>query len=64
MKLIKNVNEKSKKEFKNLMEIAHENLVKYYDHFYHNIQYIEYICIITEYCEVLYYSHDFLAFES
>lgn len=63
MKLIKNINEKSKNEFKNMMEIANENIVKYYDHFYHTIEFIEHICIITEYCEVIYNSHNFLAFK-
>ena len=53
MKQIKIKDDKSKKEFQNLMNINHENLVKYFDHFYHTIGYIDHIFIITEYCEVL-----------
>ena len=52
MKQIKIVDDNSKREFKNMMHINHENVVKYFDHFYHTIDFIEYIFIITEYCEV------------
>ena len=47
-------------------EINHENILKYYEHFDHEINGKEYICIITEYCQacliklITFYSMKFL----
>ena len=39
-------------EFSLMWNISHENILKYYDHFDHEIDDLDYICVITEYCEV------------
>lgn len=52
MKVIKNAGDMAKREFENMLKINHENVIKYYDHFDHKIDYIENTCIIMEYCEV------------
>ena len=40
-------------EFSLMWNISHENILKYYDHFDHEIDDLDYICVITEYCEVI-----------
>ena len=39
-------------EFTLMFKINHENIVKYYEHFDHEMNALDYTCVITEYCEV------------
>lgn len=40
-------------EFSLYLRISHENVLKYFDHFQHEQNGTDYICIIVEYCEVV-----------
>lgn len=35
-----------------LLQISHENILRYFEHFDHEIDGFEYTCVITEYCQV------------
>lgn len=56
MKMIHTVYDKSSKnsEIEIMKSINHENIIKYFDSFDLEIQSEEYLCLITEYCEVFY----------
>ena len=52
MKMVKKVDSSAENEFFLLLQTSHENVLKYFDHFEHEERDIDYICIITEYCQV------------
>ena len=54
MKMLEKTDETAENEFFTYLQVNHENIVKYFDHFdhYDEENSIDYICIITEYCEV------------
>ena len=39
-------------EFSLMSEINHQNILKYYEHFDHEVDGKDSTCVITEYCEV------------
>lgn len=54
MKMLDKSDESAENEFLTYLKVNHENIVKYFDHFdhYEEENSTDYICIITEYCEV------------
>ena len=53
MKMIRKDSD-TENEFLIFLQISHENVLKYFDHFEHEEDGLDYICIITEYCQVHY----------
>ena len=51
MKMIRKDSD-TENEFLIYLQISHENVLKYFDHFEHEEDGLDYICIITEYCQV------------
>lgn len=51
---IKNDNSRNENEYNLHLKISHQNIVKYFDHFNYEDKEDDrdYICLITEYCEV------------
>ena len=54
MKIIKQIGQNDEDEYLFMWKINHENILKYYEHFDHEIDALDYTCIITEYCQVCY----------
>ena len=53
MKIIKkNDEDTSENELNHMLTINHENILRYFDHFDHLIDYVNNTCIIYEFCEV------------
>lgn len=54
MKMLEKSDDSAENEFITYLKVNHENIVKYFDHFdhYEEENSTDYICIITEYCEV------------
>ena len=53
MKVVNKLGENDlKDEFTLMSGISHQNIVKYYEHFDHEVDGRDSTCVITEYCEV------------
>lgn len=52
VKIIDRLDSESEKELDMLVEINHENIVRYFDHFYLKIGDDNQTCLITEFCKV------------
>jgi serine/threonine protein kinase len=52
IKIIGQLNSESENELEMLFKINHENIVRYFDHFYLKIGNDNQTCLITEFCEV------------
>ena len=53
MKIIDEIDSETENELEILWEIIHENIVRYYDHFYLKIGRENQTFLITEYCKVI-----------
>ena len=53
MKIMNQSSPSSETEMIILLNINHENIVRYFDHFSQQISNANFICVVTEYCEVL-----------
>ena len=52
MKVMNKLDPSAENEFSLMWRINHENILKYYEHFDHEIDGLDSTCIITEYCQV------------
>lgn len=52
MKLLKQADPTAQNEIKKYMKLSHQNIVRYFDHFDHEIHDETYTCIVFEYCQV------------
>lgn len=52
VKIIDRLDSESEKELEMLVEINHDNIVRYFDHFYLKFGDDNQTCLITEFCEV------------
>ena len=53
MKIMNQSSPSSETEMIILLNINHENIVRYFDHFSQQISNANFICVVTEFCEVL-----------
>lgn len=53
MKVMNRLDSSTVNEFSIIWNITHENILRYYDHFNHEINGKEKTCVITEYCQVI-----------
>ena len=58
------LDQSAENEFTLMWEINHENILKYYEHFDHEIRDKEYTCVITEYCHVRFISIKYTFYKS
>ena len=56
MKIMDKLDTSTENELELLLEISHENIVRYFDHFHMRIEGEHQTFLITEYCEVSRYS--------
>lgn len=52
MKMIEIENDCEVCELTHLWNTNHTNVLRYFDHFEHEKDGLDYVCVITEYCEV------------
>ena len=52
MKVMEKLDPTAENEFSLMWSINHENILKYYEHFDHEIRGEAKTCVITEYCQV------------
>lgn len=64
MKMLNKLDPTAKNECSLLFNIKHENIVKFYEHFDHEIDGLDYTFVITEFCEVFFCLAMFFFLES
>ena len=52
IKIMKKLDTNALDEFSLMWKISHENIIIFYEHFDQEIDYLDYTCVVTEYCEV------------
>ena len=52
MKVMNKLDPSAENEFSLMWRINHENILKYYEHFDHEIRGKDYTCVVIEYCHV------------